>query len=148
MEIEKEIVQSKFENSYQKAIINIVFTQSWLMSNMRQVLEPYDITPQQFNVLRILRGQYPKPATLNLVKDRIIDKMSDVSRIVDRLVKKEIIERKVCKSDRRAVDLLITQKGLDLLSNVTIEKMQGFVHKNLSDEELEQLNELLDKLRG
>lgn len=148
MEIEKEIVQSKFENSYQKAIINIVFTQSWLMSNMRQVLEPYDITPQQFNVLRILRGQYPKPATLNLVKDRIIDKMSDVSRIVDRLVKKDIIERKVCKSDRRAVDLLITQKGLDLLANVTTEKMQGFVDKNLTDDELEKLNELLDKLRG
>ncbi|AFD07375.1 MarR family winged helix-turn-helix transcriptional regulator [Solitalea canadensis] len=148
MEIEKEIVQSKFENSYQKAIINIVFTQSWLMSNMRQILEPYDITPQQFNVLRILRGQYPKPATLNLVKERIIDKMSDVSRIVDRLVKKDIIERKVCKSDRRAVDLLITQKGLDLLSNITIEKMQGFVGNNLTDNELEKLNELLDKLRG
>ncbi|MNT40085.1 transcriptional regulator SlyA [compost metagenome] len=74
--------------------------------------------------------------------------MSDVSRIVDRLVKKDIIERKVCKSDRRAVDLLITQKGLDLLSNITIEKMQGFVGNNLTDNELEKLNELLDKLRG
>lgn len=98
MEIEKEIVQSKFENSYQKAIINIVFTQSWLMSNMRQILEPYDITPQQFNVLRILRGQYPKPATLNLVKERIIDKMSDVSRIVDRLVKKTLLSAKFVKA--------------------------------------------------
>ncbi|MCO4291476.1 MarR family transcriptional regulator [Solitalea sp. MAHUQ-68] len=148
MQIEKEIVQDKFENNYQKAIINIVFTQSWLMSNMRQVLEPYDITPQQYNVLRILRGQFPKPATLNLVKDRIIDKMSDVSRIVDRLVKKELIERKTCKSDRRAVDLLITDKGLELLSVVSTEKIQDFIHENLTQDELETLNNLLDKLRG
>ncbi|UKJ06434.1 MarR family winged helix-turn-helix transcriptional regulator [Solitalea lacus] len=148
MQIEKEIVQDKFENNYQKAIVNIVFTQSWIMSNMRNVLDPFDITPQQFNVLRILRGQYPKPATLNLVKDRIIDKMSDVSRIVDRLVKKELIERKICKSDRRAVDLLITPKGLELLSTLSNDKIQGYVHENLTSDELETLNNLLDKFRG
>ncbi|POY36109.1 MarR family transcriptional regulator [Solitalea longa] len=148
MQIEKEIVQDRFENNYQKSIVNIVFTQSWVMSNMRQILEPYDITPQQFNVLRILRGQFPRPATLNLVKERIIDKMSDVSRIVDRLVKKDLIERKTCKSDRRAVDLLITTKGLDLLNIITTEKIQEFVNENLTEEELQTLNFLLDKFRG
>ncbi|SMO67626.1 MarR family winged helix-turn-helix transcriptional regulator [Solitalea koreensis] len=148
MEIEKEIVQSKFESNTQKAIINILFTQSWLITQFRQVLDPYDITSQQFNVLRILRGQYPNPATLNLVKERILDKMSDVSRIVDRLVKKELVERKTCKSDRRAVDLLITLKGLALLEQISDEAMKKQIENNISEDELILLNNLLDKMRG
>src|ERR1700743_384199 len=114
MRIEEEIQSSKFEDNYQKAVINIFYIEGWLNNTLRCHFEKHNLTNQQFNILRILRGQYPKPATINLLKERMIDKMSDASRIVDRLVQKEMITRCTNNKDRRAVDIRISDKGLEI----------------------------------
>ena len=149
MELEKEIFSTKFISQHQKASVNIVFTYNWLNSLIKAELEKFKITNQQFNILRILRGQYPTAATINILKERMLDKMSDASRIVDRLVQKELVTRTVNKKDRRAVDILITQKGLELLERIHIEEaMNDGLKSNLSEDEAKQLGDLLDKFRG
>lgn len=148
MRIDDEI-HSKFEDNYQKAVINISYTEGWLRNTFNCHFERHNLTQQQFNILRILRGQYPKPATVNLLKERMIDKMSDASRIVDRLVQKEMITRCTNNKDRRAVDIRISEKGLDVLETMDKEfKTKDFVKNNLTAEEAGLLSDLLDKLRG
>lgn len=149
MKLEDEIKQSSFRNEYHKLAVNIIFTHSWLMSKIYELLDEYDLTPQQFNLLRILRGQYPKPASITLLKERMLDKMSDASRLVERLLAKGLVERKICPEDRRKVDVVITKKGLKLLEKIdkTDNEMDNYL-KNLSEVEAKKLNELLDKLRG
>nr|WP_294895910.1 MarR family transcriptional regulator [uncultured Pedobacter sp.] len=149
MEIEKEIQNAKFKDNYQKVSVNIIYTYNWLNSVIKAELAKSKITPQQFNILRILRGQHPKPATVNIIKERMLDKMSDASRIVDRLVSKGLVTRTVCESDRRAVDILISDKGLALLAGVKLEEAMAAKFKNnISDEQAAQLSELLDIFRG
>jgi DNA-binding MarR family transcriptional regulator len=149
MEIEKEIKNAKFLNNYQKVSVNIVYTYNWLNSLLKTELDKYHITNQQFNILRILKGQYPKPSTINILKERMLDKMSDASRIVDRLVQKELVTRCVNEKDRRAVDIVITEKGLNLLKSVLIEDViSNALQNNVSEEEANTLSLLLDKLRG
>ena len=127
----------------------MIFTYNWLVYKYDQYFKEHDITQQQYNVLRILRGQYPQKCNLKLVKERMLDRMSDVSRIVDKLCKKAYIERTECPKDRRNVDLLISQKGLDLLSKLDyIDDEFKKVLSNLNEKEVKQLNELLDKVRG
>ncbi|WP_214070174.1 MarR family transcriptional regulator [Mucilaginibacter sp. dw_454] len=148
MRIDEEI-HSKFEDNYQKAVINISYTEGWLKNTFNCHFERHNLTQQQFNILRILRGQYPKPATVNLLKERMIDKMSDASRIVDRLVQKEMITRCTNNKDRRAVDIRISEKGLKTLEIMDSEfKTKDFIKNNLTAEEAGQLSDLLDKLRG
>ena len=149
MGIEEDIKSTKFEDNYHKMVININYTYGWLNNYMRPEFEKYKLTQQQFNILRILRGQYPKPATVNLLKERMIDKMSDASRIVDRLVQKELVSRCTNTKDRRAVDVRISDKGLDILSKMDGEfKVKDILQKNLTAEEAVVLSNLLDKLRG
>lgn len=149
MQLQKETKTSKFENIYQQAIVNVVFTYSWCTEHFRQVIQPYEITPQQFNFLRILRGQYPAPSTINLLKERMLDKMCDASRITERLVQKELVAKKINPNDKRAVDILISEKGLALLKKMDEElDLSAPVSKNLTEEEATLLNELLDKMRG
>ena len=149
MEIEKEIHNAKFINNYQKVSVNIVYTYNWLNSLLKSELDKHQITNQQFNILRILKGQFPKPATVNILKERMLDKMSDASRIVDRLVQKELVTRCVNEKDRRAVDILISEKGLTLLKNVFMEELMiNSLQNNISEEEAATLSNLLDKLRG
>ncbi len=148
MELEKEIAQKSFKSERHKAMVNIIYTYFWANNLTRNDFNNFDITPQQFNILRILRGQYPNPSTINLLKERMLDKMCDASRMVDRLKQKELIERCVNKKDRRSVDIVISQKGLDLLSRIDVELDQEKLMKHLSEEEARQLNTLLDKLRG
>lgn len=148
MKLEQEI-SSKFDNSYQKAAINIIYTYGWLTNNLKRRLNKYDITLQQFNILRILRGQHPNPATVNLLKERMLDKMSDASRIVDRLVQKELVTRCTNSQDRRAVDIIINEKGLELLGQLDDQmSIVDLVNNNLTPEEAAQLSDLLDKFRG
>jgi DNA-binding MarR family transcriptional regulator len=149
MKLEDEIKQNSFRNEYHKLAVNLIFTHSWLMSKIYELLDEYDLTPQQFNLLRILRGQYPKPASITLLKERMLDKMSDASRLVERLLAKGLVERKICPEDRRKVDVVITKKGLKLLEKIdkTDNEMDNYL-KNLSEVEAKKLNELLDKLRG
>ena len=148
MSLEEDIQQKAFRNEYQKAILNIIYTHNYLVGTMTEVFKRYDITRQQYNVLRILRGQYPGPASINLIKDRMLEKMSDTSRIVERLRIKGLILREGGKSDKRSAEITITTEGLMLLK-----KMQGPVNEleslitSLSIDEARELNGLLDKLR-
>src|SRR6195952_4726415 len=149
MQIDKEIQSDKFDDNYHRVTVNLFFTHGWLSNVVRGQFEQHNITNQQFNVLRILRGQYPKPATVNMLKERMIDKMSDASRIVDRLVQKEMITRCTNNKDRRAVDIRISEKGLEILATMDTEFKTGdFIKNNLTPEEAGLLSDLLDKLRG
>jgi DNA-binding MarR family transcriptional regulator len=149
MRIEDEIQSTKFEDNYQKVVINVAYTSGWLNNLIKPEFEKFNLTQQQFNILRILRGQYPKPATVNLLKERMIDKMSDASRIVDRLIQKDLVSRCTNKSDRRAVDIRISDEGLTVLSQMDIEvRSKEYLKNNLTEEEAAKLSDLLDKLRG
>ncbi|SKB89313.1 DNA-binding transcriptional regulator, MarR family [Parapedobacter luteus] len=149
MKIEDEIQTRKFRNERQKATINVVFTSNWITGILEKRANKQHITLQQFNVLRILRGQHPNPVTNSLLKERMLDKMPDVSRIIDRLVGKGLVTRGVCDRDRRAVDVKITQKGLDTLAELEEDMMMmDILGDNISEDECRILNELLDKLRG
>ncbi|MEM9298066.1 MAG: MarR family transcriptional regulator [Bacteroidota bacterium] len=148
MSLAEDIKQKKFESEYQKALINLLYTYNHVVSKMNIFFKSHGITRQQYNVLRILRGQHPKPASINLIKDRMLDKMSDASRIVKRLLDKDLIVRKVSFDDRRSVEITISQNGLKLLED-TDNEVKNFIYltNNLSDTEAKQLNVLLDKLR-
>jgi DNA-binding MarR family transcriptional regulator len=148
MELEKE-VHTKFENEYHKIVVNTLYTYGWISDILKSRLSTERITLQQFNILRILRGQYPGPATINLLKERMLDKMSDASRIVERLVQKGLVTRCINKKDRRAVDIVINEKGLELLKNLDpVITPIDILKANLTEAEAKQLNLLLDKLRG
>ncbi|MFY7652246.1 MAG: MarR family winged helix-turn-helix transcriptional regulator, partial [Chitinophagaceae bacterium] len=124
------------------------YTANWLTEHLKQVLEPFGITPTQFNILRILRGSKKPISTLN-IRERMLDRMSDTSRLVDRLVAKGYVDKKVALSDKRLVDITITQKGLDLLANIdAIQYQLDNLAANLSSNEAAQLNYLLDKMRN
>lgn len=149
MRLEEEIKQERFTNQYHKAVVNIIFTNNWIAGLQTEILKPYGITMQQYNVLRILRGQYPNPATIKIIKERMLDKMSDASRIVEKLRTKGLVERTTRASDRRNVDVLITKKGLEILEKTDRPEHQLENRlKALSENEIEQLNCLLDKARG
>lgn len=139
----------RYESVFQQAMVNVFFTHNYCNEKMKQALLPYEITTQQFNVLRILRGQYPKPCTVNLLKSRMLDKMCDASRIVDRVVQKEWVIKKVNHYDKRAVDVVISDKGLALLRKLDEEvSLSSIISPRLSEEEAVQLNQLLDKIRS
>jgi DNA-binding MarR family transcriptional regulator len=149
MQLQKEVQTSKFESNHQQALVNIIYTYGWSCQKIKEVLAPYGITQQQYNVLRILRGQYPSPSTIGLIKNRILDKMSDTSRIVDRLIQKGYLEKTVNNRDKRAVDIIISDKALTLLKKMDKEvNFSTLVADNINAEEAAQLNLLLDKLRG
>jgi DNA-binding MarR family transcriptional regulator len=149
MRIEDEIKQATFKSEYHKLALNIAVTSNWYERFTSQKLKTYKLTPQQFNVLRILRGQFPNPATINLITDRMIDKMSNASRLVDKLLEKGLVDRRTCPSDRRQVDVKITEKGQQLLSTIDDESTdwENPLH-TISKAEAKALNLLLDKLRG
>jgi len=148
MGIEKDINQQKFRNEYQKAGINLIYTFNWVSEKMKVFFEDHGITSQQFNILRILRGAH-KPLSTLQIRERMLDKMSDTSRIVDRLVVKSLVKKNVCKSDRRLVDITITKKGEKLLEELDQrnEHMDAVLN-NLSEEDAKTLNQLLDKIRN
>ena len=149
MDLEKAISSRKFENDYHKAVVNVLYTYGWVTNLLRERLDDYHITLQQYNVLRILRGQYPNPATVNLLKDRMLDKMSDASRIVERLVQKELVTRCTNEKDRRAVDIRISDSGLQLLEKLDqVMNLDQILQENFTAAEAKQLSDLLDKMRG
>jgi DNA-binding MarR family transcriptional regulator len=149
MQLKKESKISKFENIFQQTLINIIFTYQWSNQQIKDILSPYSITQQQYNVLRILKAQYPSPSTINLIKSRILDKMSDASRIVDRLISKGYLEKTSNSHDKRAVDIIISEKGLALLKKIDKEiDFSTLVASKLTEEEATNLNGLLDKMRA
>ena len=146
--IEEEIKSVNFRSARHKATLNIIVTANWIHARHLVIFKKYNLTGQQFNVLRILRGQYPKPCTVLSIRERMLDKMSDVSRIIERLRINGYVERVLCPNDRRAVDISITKKGLDLLKKIDKEEDNlELVLGNLSETEAKKLSDLLDKIR-
>jgi MarR family transcriptional regulator, 2-MHQ and catechol-resistance regulon repressor len=148
MGIEQDIHQPKFKNEYQRASINLLFTYGWLMERIKKLLAHEDITPQQFNILRILRGSHPEPLSTLQIRDRMLDKMSDTSRIVDRLIAKGLVKKAICKKDLRLVDVSIVEKGRKLLEKLDTKEseLDGFL-QNLTEKEAIALSDMLDKIR-
>jgi len=148
--IEKDIRQGKdFRSVHQKAVVNLMYTHGWLAAQQAEVLKPFGLTLQQYNVLRILRGTAPEATTVNAIIERMLDRMSNASRLVDKLVAKGMASRTVCPNDRRAVDVKITAAGMALLAQ--LDERQTHWERNLSTldaEEAQQLSHLLDKLRN
>ena len=129
-------------------MLNLIYTTNWLTAKQDTLFKNSDVTVQQYNVLRILRGQYPNPCNIKLIKERMLDRMSDASRIVDKLFAKKLLIRKECPNDRRNVDVLITEEGLDLLKSLDhVDALSKQMIKSLTDQEINTLNDLLDKLR-
>lgn len=147
MKIEDEIKQPVFKDAFQKGLINLVYTAGWVQQRNSSQFKEFGITLPQFNILRILRGQHPKPATVNLLIERMLDKTSNASRIVDKLEAKKLVTRTVCPSNRRAVDICITDSGLELLQEIDkVLEREPLLHK-LTEAEVSQLSDLLDKIR-
>jgi len=147
MTLETDINQRIFRTEYQKSIINLIFTFNWMNEKMNRFFEPFDITQQQYNILRILRGAGQPLSTLQ-IRQRMLDKMSDTSRIVDRLVKKGMVKKSICREDRRLVDVLLTDKGKKLLQTMDgLNEEMDSIFKYLSEEDARHLNILLDKIR-
>ena len=149
MILEKEIQQTKpFRNYYHRAAVNLIFTGKWMIQFHSGVFKKYNLTFQQYNILRILRGRNPEAATVKLIRERMLDRMSDASRIVELLRKKGLLERNTNNTDRRKMDVVIAQKGLDLLEEIEkeSERMDNCL-STLNEEEIVLLNNLLDKAR-
>lgn len=147
--LEEAIKQKEFKDPYNKLVVNLLYTHSYLVSAQNGILKPFDLSPEQYNVLRILRGQNGVPTTVSSIQDRMLNKMSNASRLVDKLKIKQLVERRECPSDRRQVDIVITDKGLQILNDLQVH-MEGFNNQvvKLTEEETILMNALLDKLRG
>ena len=149
MKIEDEIKSTVPLDISKKVIINLLFTQNVIKEKFNEIRAPYDISGEQYNVLRILRGQKGNPANMCVIQERMVAKSSNTTRLIDKLLLKELVTREVCPENRRKIEVSITEKGLKMLSDLdpkTTEMEQLFA-KNLNPEELEQLNLLLEKLR-
>lgn len=147
MKIEDEI-KSKFRNEKHKVIVNLHFTQLAVTQRLNEVLKEFNVSLQQYNVLRILRGQHPNAASIGLIKERMLDKNSDVSRIIDRLNEKKVVIRKECKLDRRQKDVSISSKGMELLKAMDsgVESVEDAIGA-ISEADAKKLNETLDEIR-
>jgi DNA-binding MarR family transcriptional regulator len=149
LRLEDEIQQKKFKSVEQKLMLNIIYTSNWISSKQGSFFRDSDISSQQYNVLRILRGQYPNPCSIKLIKERMLDRMSDASRIVDKLNTKKLLIRRECPNDRRSVDVIITEEGLELLKSLDhVDDVSKQTLKSLTTEDMNTLNDLLDKLRS
>jgi DNA-binding MarR family transcriptional regulator len=148
MKIEEEIQQKKFKDAHEKALVNLIYTSNWLQSRQQFFFKTFGITGQQFNILRILKGQYPKSISGTEIKSRMLDRNSDVSRLLDRLALKKLVTKTTCPNDKRATDVSITEDGLALLKSIDrIEKEKPGI-LTLTEAEANQLSDLLDKSRG
>jgi DNA-binding MarR family transcriptional regulator len=149
MPLEKDIYQEKFQSEHQKASINILYTGSWLYNVNATYLKKFAITPEQFNVLRILRGKHPTPMMLSEITARMIDKNSNCTRLVEKLRQKGLITREICKSNRRQVDIAITDKGLVVLKKIDADQPDWMrTMEKISKADAKEINRILDKLRS
>ncbi len=149
MKLEDAIKQTAFKTEEERLVINLVYTSGWLSAEQTRFFKRFGISSQQYNVLRILRGQFPKPASVGLIQERMLDKMSNASRLIEKLKQKKLVKRSECSKDRRQVDVLITEEGLKLLEEIDV--LNNEMHSicdTLNQTEKRKLNELLDKLRN
>jgi DNA-binding MarR family transcriptional regulator len=149
MTIEKAIKQKKFANPYHKLLVNITYTANWFMNKQMELLRPFDLSPQQYNVLRILKGAYPEPMRVQDISDRMLDKTSNTSRLIDKLLSKKLVDKQLSRDDRRAVDILINPSGFDILEKTTplIAELEKLMH-GFTVEDVEKVNQVLDGIRN
>jgi len=149
MKIEEVVKSNAIMGLSQKAVLNIIYTQNNINERLLEILKPYDLSNEQFNVLRILRGQKGNPANMCVIQERMLAKTSNTTRLVDKLLLKEFVTRKVCKENRRKIEVLITEKGLSVLKELDpkVVDYEKNIVANLTTNELEQLNNLLEKIR-
>lgn len=147
MGIEQDIQQASFRNEFQKMGINLLFTANWLNEQIGKILAEEGVTQQQYNILRILRGSATPLSTLK-IRERMLDKMSDTSRIVDRLIAKELVLKNTCEKDKRLVDITLSAKGLDLLDQLDQfnDRIDALL-KGINASEAATMNQILDKIR-
>jgi len=150
MKIEEILKSTVPMDNSKKVILNIMYTQSVITENFNDVLKPYEMSGEQYNVLRILRGQKGNPANMCVIQERMLAKTSNTTRLVDKLLLKEYVTRKVCPENRRKIEVLITQKGLDVLTDLDpkVISHERFFFQNLNTDEIIQLNQLLEKFRN
>jgi len=151
MKIEDEIQQKKFNSEHHKLVLNLMYTHSWLESSTKEILSKYKITSPQFNILRILKGSAPKPLAPQDIKRVMIHKKTDLTRMLDRMLSKNLVERTICPSNRRKMDITITQDGINLLEEINpqlAEATEDKIAKNITKEEALQANIIIDRLRG
>lgn len=150
MRIEDVIKSTVPLSAGKRIMLNIMYTQNILAENFNELLKPYELSPEQFNVLRILRGQKGKPANMCVIQERMLARTSNTTRLVDKLLLKELVTREVCSENRRKMDITITDKGLKLLNELDpkVEEHEMSYCNKLNAEELEKLNLLLEKYRG
>lgn len=148
--IEEEIRQASFKSPAHRTQVNIIYTAAWINQQTTQALRPFGLSIQQFNILRILRGRNGKPATVKLLTERMLDKMSNASRLVDKLKDKGYVRRQECETDRRRVDIVITEEGLDIIRQASeaVEQSMQESLGNLDDHDFNELSNMLDRLRG
>lgn len=147
--LEDDIRQTKFDSNHAKAAINILYTSSWIHNGNSARLKKHGITPEQYNVLRILRGSHPKKLMLAEITSRMIDKNSNCTRLVEKLRQKDLVKRELCENNRRQVDISITEKGLTMMKAIDAEESEWIdTLKNITKAEAVELNRLLDKLRA
>lgn len=149
MKIEQAIKQSKFESPFQKAVINIIYTANWLRDQQTELFKKHDILPQHYNVLRIVNGKHPKSVSPGDIKEVMLDKGNDVTRLVDKLVKMDLLKRSLCEENRRKIDINLTDKGVKFLKEINEPMRKQYLNmkKFLSEKEAESLSNLLDKIR-
>ncbi len=150
MKIEELIKSTKVLDIEKSVLLNILFTQHSIVDKFNEILKPYELSSEQYNVLRILRGQNGKAVNMCLLQERMIAKTSNTTRLVDKLLLKNLVTREICPSNRRKMDIEITQKGLDILIELDpkVKNQEHSLAKNLTAEELNTLNKLLEKYRN
>ena len=149
MRIEEIIKSTIAMDDAKKVILNIMYTQNVISEKFNEILKPYDLSGEQYNVLRILRGQKGNPANMCVIQERMIAKNSNTTRLIDKLLIKEFVTREVCPENRRKIEVLITQKGLDVLTELDpkVNEHEQFFAANLSKNDLQKLNSLLENYR-
>lgn len=148
MGLKEDIKQSKFASNKSMAMINVIYTYNWLRDLGQPINKKFGILSQHYNVLRIVRGRNPEPVSPGEIKEVMLDKGRDLTRLIDKLVSLGLLDRKLCEHNRRKMEITITKKGLDLVEEVAIENEKVFKALNVSEEEAEVLSGLLDKMRG
>lgn len=149
MKIENAIKQNKFESAQQKAMINLMYTANWLRDEQAELFRSYDLLPQHYNVLRIVKGKHPQPVSPSDIKDVMIDKGNDVTRLVDKLVKLKLVDRNLCPENRRKIDITLTKQGIKFIDEIAKQLQPKFklIKARLTEKEAELLSDLLDKIR-
>ena len=149
MSLEQSISQSKFDSEQEKLMINVIYSANLLNLITSRLFKPYELSPQQYNVLRILRGQKGESIALMDIEHRMLDKSSNVSRLVDKLISKDLINRSISSKDRRRIEIVITSRGVSVLKeiDVILSEMNSKIKAIISDDNAKQTNRILDQLR-